>query len=73
MTCHNLDMIPALRALCQIGTAGTDLAATLIFPVSVTIRCTVSQHFVIGSDITVIILIIYILILFEESFLMGLL
>ena len=69
MTCHNLDMLPAFRTLWKIRAFWTGCSAAFILPVSVPVCCAVCQHFIVGADITIIILIIYIFIFLEKSLL----
>ena len=65
---HYLHMIPAFCTLAQIRTFFTDTPATLIFPVSGTVRCMIGQYLVIRAYIAVKIFIIHILIFLEKTF-----
>ena len=64
MPCYGLDVLLAVGTLCRIGTACKDRAAAPVFPV----RGGVMQKLVVGTDIAVVVLIIDILMLWEESF-----
>ena len=68
MPCYGLDVLLAVGTLCRIGTACKDRAAAPVFPVTVPVRGGVMQKLVVGTDIAVVVLIIDILMLWEESF-----
>ena len=61
-------MVPALGTLCKVWTAYADTSTTLIFPISITVGCTVGQYLIVWTDIAIVILIINVSILLEEPF-----
>lgn len=67
VVCYYLHIILTLGTLCQIWATFIFLATAFVFVISSTIRCIISQHLVIRANITVIILIINILILFNSD------
>ncbi len=46
-----------------------DSTTTLIFTISITVGCSIGQYLIVWTDIAIVILIIHVLIFFEEPFL----
>ena len=61
-----LDMALAVGASFKARTIGSMLPTTLIFPVPIFVCCPVCQDVVFRADITVVILIVYILMLLKK-------
>ena len=69
-----LDMVLAVGASPTARTVGAALPTALILPISLPVCCAVCQDLSLWADITVVVLIIYILILLKKlSFVIGLL
>lgn len=69
MPCHCFYMIPALSTLGKVRAAGAYCPAALVFPVSIPVCGVVGQQFMIRTDVTVVMLIINILMLWEKPLL----
>ena len=57
---HGLDTAFRLCALLSAGTVGTDLWIAFVFPVAISVGCTVVQYLVFWADDTVIVFIVYV-------------
>ena len=62
-------VVPAGCTLCQVRTAFTDGPTALVFPVPVPVRRTVFQRLSVRAHITVVVLVIRVFVLPEETFL----
>ena len=67
MPCYQFDVVFAFRTLRKIRTSCTGSATTFVFTVSAPVRGTIRQYLIIRADVTVIMLIIYILVFSEKA------
>lgn len=67
MPAHHFYMILALGTLTQIRTVFASKPAAFIFTVTIPVCCTIFQCFIVRTDITIIVFIIYVFMFSEES------